>query len=171
MNLIKEATQDLHTDLENLQFNQKMFRGQQTEHERKAYILCWKDIFQCLDPLVPDFLRREDKIEQDLLSLSNIDSSHKECTKRYCEQIKNSKIPDAHIYLNYMGFLYGGQIMRKRYPSTANLYDFENLEYCRTYIRENHVWPKNGLYVEEVRSAFRAHINMSQQLGAMFNVG
>jgi hypothetical protein len=69
-----------------------------------------------------------------------------------------------------MGFLYGGQIMRKRYPDTSSLYDFEDLSYCRTYIRENHVFAEHDFYVKEVSSAFRWHIEISKQLDNMFLV-
>jgi hypothetical protein len=168
---IKTATQDLHTQLESVPFNQRMFRGEQTPQERKSYILGWQVIFHALDKQVPEFLQRSEQIERDLLSLKDLDAHAADAVYDYASYIRHSNNPSAHIYLNYMGFLYGGQIMRKRYPDTSSLYDFEDLDYCRTYIRENHVFADHEFYVKEVSEAFRWHIEISEQLGHIYNVG
>ena len=49
-NAIKQATKTLHESLELLPFNQKMFRGEQTDQERTAYLLSNLEIFEILDP-------------------------------------------------------------------------------------------------------------------------
>jgi heme oxygenase len=167
---IKEATQDLHTELESVPFNQRMFSGEQTASERKSYILGWQVIFQLLDKQVPEFLQRGVHIERDLLALKDVQGHAADAVYDYASSIRHSDNLSAHIYLNYMGFLYGGQIMRKRYPDTSSLYDFEDLSYCRTYIRENHVFAEHDFYVKEVSSAFRWHIEISKQLDNMFLV-
>lgn len=166
---IKSATQDLHTELENVPFNQRMFRGKQTPLERMNYVLGWQLIFAELDLQVPEFLRRSEYINLDLANLK-VDGQAPQAAKEYANSIKRSENTSAHIYLNYMGFLYGGQIMRKHYPETSCLYTFDDLVYARQWIRDNHVFDEQQFYVDEVRTAFKAHIEISKQLDEM-NVG
>ena len=164
---IKSATQDLHTELENVSFNQRMFRGVQKAQERKNYILGWKIIFEELDLQVPEFLRRGAYIQMDIDNLE-VPGAPAQAALEYANSIKRSNNTSAHIYLNYMGFLYGGQIMRKHYPETSSLYTFDDLPYCRQWIRDNHVFSEQQFFVNEVRAAFRAHIEISKQLDKMY---
>lgn len=170
MSFIREATNDLHTELEALPFNVKMFKGEQTDEERRAYLTSNKYIFTALDPHVPPELRRLKAIEKDLKVLggpsnfvlgSSIDYSY--YLQHHCENI------GAHIYLNYMGFMYGGQIMKKRYPTSASMYEFDEIEAKREYIREQ-VCEDTEEFVNEVRNGFHWHINISKELGRYFRV-
>tara|TARA_R110002153_G_scaffold193233_2_gene346603 strand:- start:448 stop:1038 length:591 start_codon:yes stop_codon:yes gene_type:complete len=186
---IKEYTQDLHTQLEALPFNQRMFKGEQTDIERMAYIYANIEIFEELDWHVPFSLKRLDSLKDayavlnDRLSTVDISSMHSalnfinlpgistiQAYKHYLKHVCTDLRP--HIYLNYMGFMFGGQIMKKRYPVSAGMYEFDNIDWCRSHIRES-VQPQSfdtepygypQQFVHEVKVGFRFHIAITQNL-------
>ena len=162
---IKEATQDLHTALEEVPFNIKMFKGEQTPSERQRYLQMWQEVFTSLDPLVPESLKRVGKIKEDLSHFEG-ELELPEIVDEYIEAIATTEYPSAHIYLNYMGFLYGGQIMKKLYPESSSLYEFNDIKSAREEVRAEHV-PKdlNEDFVHEVRCAFQYHIDIAKELG------
>ena len=120
---------------------------------------------------MPDFLVRGSKIAQDLDKMDIIGLDFpRQLVNEYVDTINDDNI-DAHIYLNYMGFLYGGQIMKKRYPNSSSMYEFEDLVYARDWVRRQHIpEPLTDDYIDAVRSAFRYHIALSHELGAMGDV-
>lgn len=166
---IKELTQDLHTELEALPSNQKMFRGEQTVSERKTYIASQLKIFQVLDTYVPERLRRVRALESATESLGGYSRLPTLASVAYAHYLTGAHtygiVPNinAHIYLNYMGFLYGGQIMKKRYPTSAAMYQFDDPVMWREYIRANHI-EMNDEFVSEVRTGFKMQIAISKEL-------
>lgn len=165
---IKELTQDLHTELEDLPFNQKMFRGEQTPFERKSYIVSQLKIFKVLDTYVPERLRRVRALEGSIERLRGYPAVPMCSALRYAHYMRGAYTNDipnvnAHIYLNYMGFLYGGQIMKKRYPTSAAMYQFDDPVMWREYIRANHIEMTDD-FVSEVRTGFEMQINISREL-------
>jgi len=172
---IKQATNTLHERLEAVPFNQKMFRGEQTIEERADYLCSMFEIFSVLDQHVPKEMRRSALIEKDLNVAVKPFSEAPRTTHgyvTYLERICSDVRP--HIYLNYMGFMYGGQIMKKRYPTTSSMYEFENIEEQRLFVRqkyvEDHSAPNWLNFVSEVKHGFLWHIGISEELGEKFNV-
>ena len=172
MSTIKEKTQTLHDLLEDVPFNKKMFRGEQTVSERKSYLSMHHSIFEVLDPFVPVELRRTKIIEQDMKRLGGMRAAKPLGVNDYIQTILTSDRIDGHLYLNYMGLLFGGQVMKKHYPTSSELYEFENIKGAREHIRENHQYgiENETWYEEQVKDAFRFHIEMSSSLGNMYVV-
>jgi len=163
MSLIKEKTQVLHDLLEEQPFNQKMFRGELTTTERRAWLEAQLNIFEILDPHVREDLRRSELIREDIKALggkSRYSLAAYEMVLRYAPRL------EGHIYLNYMGLLYGGQIMSRHYPESARLYTFEDIKGAREYIRENFQYPyeEEEWYQEQVSEGFRLHIRTAKNL-------
>ena len=173
MSSIKELTQDLHTELESIPFNVKMFKGEQTTFERQQYVASWIPIFKVLDPHVSEPLRRLAPLlkAQDALGHKAPPALGSHGYAHYLTgwHQRNNRSLKGHIYLNYMGFLYGGQIMKKRYPESSQMYEFGDLVYWREYIRENYV-DMSEEFVYEVKQGFRMHINICNELGRVNNV-
>ena len=181
MSTIKEATRSLHNALEALPFNVKMFEGKHTDTERAYYLASNRIIFDILDPHVPEGFQRSSAIDKDLGRLNHsrfgrigepaqlsmgyppmMTMGYKMYLENICENI------NAHIYLNYMGFMFGGQIMKKRYPDTSTLYEFDDIVEKRAYIRERIVEDYNApfyqQFVHEVKVGFKWHIAISKEL-------
>lgn len=181
-NAIREATQSLHDKLEAQPFNIKMFEGKHTDMERAYYLASNRIIFDILDPHVPEGFRRSSAIDKDMEFLDHspygaragepaqlsmgyppmMTMGYKMYLENICENI------NAHIYLNYMGFMFGGQIMKKRYPDTSTLYEFDDIVEKRAYIRERIVEDYNApfyqQFVHEVKVGFKWHIAISKEL-------
>jgi len=176
-NIIREGTNDLHDKLEALPFNQKMFQGKLTSEERFMYLNVHREIFSVLDNYVPQQLRRVSNIEQDLntfttMRLPDICPSSVYEYAGYLEfaDYMPTKINiNAHIYLNYMGVMFGGQIMAKQYPLSSRIYQFEDLLEGRAYIREKVCVDTND-FIGEVREGFNWHIEIATALGKLFKI-
>ena len=172
---IKQATKTLHENLELLPFNQKMFRGEQTDDERADYLCSMLEIFSVLDKHVPDQMKRHPLIEKDLTALSKPFAEVPRTTNGYVTYLEMI-CPDIrpHLYLNYMGFMYGGQVMKKRYPHASSMYEFDDIEEQRSFVRQKYVEDYTSQnypsYVSEVKHGFRWHIGISEELGEKFNV-
>jgi hypothetical protein len=176
MSNLRDATKTLHDRLESLPFNKRMFEGNQTNAERATYLCSNLEIFEVLDPHVPVNMRRSTLIEEDIGKLNEAFADAPQTTfayRTYLEKVCDDLRP--HIYLNYMGFMFGGQIMKKRYPQAASMYEFDDIEAQREYIRqricESYNSPEWNTFVSEVKVGFKWHIGISQQLGEYFNVG
>lgn len=168
--IIRAATKKLHEDLELQSFNQKMFRSEQTRDERQAYLSVQYEIFSCLDIHVPAKLRRLPYICYDLDQLGgriNVPPAALGYAT-HLETICEDKRP--HIYLNYMGLMFGGQIMKRRYPNfPMEIYEFEDLQAGKRYIREE-VCEDTDNFILEVKYGFRWQIEIAKELGMYFEV-
>jgi hypothetical protein len=171
MSLIKLATKELHDDLERLAFNQKMFRSEQTQAERADYLLNWYEIFSILDPHVPREIQRLPHVCYDLDRLRLPSSEASSMAHGYCaylEAICDDLRP--HIYINYLGLMYGGQIMARRYPHfPTEIYTFDDLDSSRQYIREQIVEETDD-FIIETKHAFRWHIAIAAELGEKYDL-
>lgn len=175
MSTIKEATKHLHEELEDQPFNVKMFEGDQTDEERAVYLMSNIEIFSVLDLCVDPTFRRLPYLENDLAQLrasywadpSHIATAYATYLKNVCSDVR------AHIYLNYMGFMYGGQIMKQKYPGTASAYEFEDIVSKRKFIRdqycETYDAPLYRPYIDEVKLGFQWHIAISKDHLEMTN--
>lgn len=171
MSIIKLATKQLHEDLELLPFNQKMFLGEQTKEERADYLLNWREIFLLLDQHVPNEIKRIPYIDYDLDQLRTKDSMPGHMVHGYCAYlIHMCKNFAPHVYINYMGLMYGGQIMKRRYPDfPTEIYTFEDLDAAREYIRTE-VVKETDDFIIETKRAFNWHIAMGEELGMRYGL-
>lgn len=167
---IREATLDLHKTLEKLPFNRAMFDGDQTKHQRAALIYSNIQIFSILDPLVPDDFRREWLLQHDFAHLESLISPHQwpiktlPATRAYTTYLTHiTENINAHIYLNFLGFMYGGQIMKKLYPDSSSFYNFAELPSKIKYIRTN-IIQDTPEFVQETRIGFKFHHLISKEL-------
>jgi disulfide oxidoreductase YuzD len=67
-----------------------------------------------------------------------------------------------------MGFMYGGQIMKKKYPNSATTYEFTDIVNKRLYIREN-ICQDTQDFIDEANEGYRWHIKISEELEKLFN--
>ena len=58
-------------------------------------------------------------------------------TLNYGNHLTNQKIGELmpHVYLNYMAFMFGGQIIKNKIPGSGRIYDFDDIKELVTYIR------------------------------------
>lgn len=140
MKPLKEATHIKHKEAERMPFNVKMFKGQLNEREYGWYLRSQLAIFQTLEnnfEFPHEGLKREEAVLFDLMSLGQNDLVPDVATREYCEYLKGLSQEDAnaHIYLNYLAIMFGGQMMKKNTPGPGKMYDFQNMMECMQSVR------------------------------------
>jgi heme oxygenase len=128
MNL-KEATAVLHSKAEKMEFNQRMFRGELSNDEYLNYLIQQSYIFQEIEnrDLPHSNLKRLSSINDDINELGGYKFKISKPTTDYVVYLGdlNQSSLNAHIYLNYLALVYGGQIMKSKVPGSGKMYEFE----------------------------------------------
>jgi len=165
---LREATAELHSKAEKMEFNQRMFRGELSKSEYLDYLRQQSVIFTIIElmgKLPHPLLAREKAIFDDIRELEtevNTKTLHLDSTKEYgiyLQSLDNTKL-NAHIYLNYLALAYGGQMMKKVTPGSGKMYDFENMQECVGSIRAI----QNDEMADEVNKGFQYIINILDEL-------
>jgi heme oxygenase len=129
MNL-KEATAELHSKAEKMEFNQRMFRGELSKLEYGNYLTQQLAIYSEIESrevLPHKNLKRSEVIRQDINELGVYTFKINKATNDYVVYLGdlNQSSLNAHIYLNYLALVYGGQIMKSKVPGSGKMYEFE----------------------------------------------
>ena len=66
----------------------------------------------------------------------------------------------AHVYLNYLAIMFGGQMMKTKVPSTGRMYDFENMMEAAGSIRAI----QKDEWADEVNKGFDFMIEIFKEL-------
>jgi hypothetical protein len=166
MNL-KEATAELHSKAEKMEFNQKMFRGELSNKQYLNYLYQESVIFTIIEQhnLPHSDLAREKKIFEDIKELEteiNSKALHLESTKEYgiyLQSLNNEEIL-PHVYLNYLALAYGGQMIKSKVPGSGKLYEFENMKESVGSVRAI----QKDEWADEVNKGFEFLINIFDEL-------
>ena len=141
MKPLKEATHTKHKEAERMQFNVKMFKGELTNEQYAQYLTSQLAIFSIIEDnfqMPHDGLKRKYAVSKDITSL-NIGRTIKtdEATLRYVNYLKDldQESVNAHIYLNYLAIMFGGQMMKRMTPGDGNMYEFEDMNESAATIR------------------------------------
>ena len=173
MNL-KEVTANLHSKAEKMEFNQRMLTGTLSPLEYKRYLIQQLAIFSELETQ-PDGnsipysgLNRTDALISDIhelnqqFNISNDIVSVSKSTKDYLLHLMGTSgnSYNAHVYLNYLALVFGGQMMKSKVPGSGKLYEFENMKECIESIRAI----QNDEMANEVNIGFTHIINILDEL-------
>ena len=161
---LREATSTLHSKAEKMEFNQRMFRGELSQDEYLNYLIQQSYIFQEIENRnLPHLdLKRLDLVHEDINELGGYKFKILKSTTDYFVYLGdlNQEQLNAHIYLNYLALVYGGQMMRTKVPGSGKMYDFENMMECVGSIRAI----QNDEMADEVNKGFQYIINILDEL-------
>ena len=137
---LKEATAQLHSKAEKTQFSQLIFSGTIPEQECAYYLFNMYHIHNALEnkyELPHQSLYRCKSIEKDLGVLIKLKMDLTESTKKYIHYIQSLTEEQwrAHVYVNYLAIVYGGQMIKTKVPGLGSYYDIENMQECVGAIR------------------------------------
>ena len=163
---LREATAELHSKAEKMEFNQRMFRGELSTEEYVKYLYQQLSIFDSIESneLPHSSLARVDKVKEDILELtSQLDIMNiLPITLAYSHYIstltQEERLP--HVYLNYLALAYGGQIMKTKVPGSGKMYDFENMQEAVGAIRAT----QKDEWADEVNKGFEYIITIANEL-------
>jgi|TARA_B110000977_G_scaffold153674_1_gene195262 hypothetical protein len=169
MKPLKEATHNKHKEVERMPFNVKMFKGQLTNEQYGWYLRSQLGIFSALEKTFKfphEGLKREDAVLHDLMSLGIYDLVCDIATREYVEYLKglSQDRANAHIYLNYLAIMFGGQMMKKNTPGPGKMYDFDNMMECMQSVREI----QKDEWADEVNIGFDYMIKIMRNLEGTF---
>jgi heme oxygenase len=167
MESIREQTQAHHTAVEQTDFAIKMARGELTDRDYSRYLKVQHLIFLAMEMewrLPRKDLKRAPLIVSDIEHMDKryIDEEAPSAVYEYVNHIvalKDERKINAHIYLNYMGMMFGGQLIKKNVPTEGKMYEFNNRSDLIKSIREL------DIEVNEVKNGFDWHRLIFIQLG------
>ena len=126
---LREATAELHSKAEKMMFNQRMFRGELSQFEYLNYLIQQSYIFQEIENrnLPHPNLQRLSSINEDINELGGYTFKISKPTTDYVVYLGdlNQSNLNAHIYLNYLAIMFGGQMMKSKVPGSGKMYEFE----------------------------------------------
>jgi heme oxygenase len=163
---LREATAELHSKAEKMEFNQRMFRGELSADEYANYLHQQLAIFDAIESeeLPHPSLARTDKVKEDILELkSTFDIMNiLPITTAYSHYLstltKEERLP--HVYLHYLALAYGGQMMKDQTPGSGRMYDFENMQEAIGAIRA----VQQDEWADEVNKGFEYIITILNEL-------
>jgi heme oxygenase len=148
---IREATKEQHRQAEQQQFVKTLMSG---EIHPKLYAIFLYNLSHCYAALekwsqyqglldsLPDITRAEKLAHdcQDLWVRITPQPNVTDSTKRYIEHIDSIRREPAklfaHVYVRYLGDLYGGQMIKAKTPGANTYLDFDNTKELIQTIRE-----------------------------------
>lgn len=163
---IRLATKELHDKVEQTAFAQRLVSGDFTPSSYVSYMAAQGAIFSTFEErgfktLPHVSLFRCDKIAQDM-SDTGILATPGRAARNYADMIYdlryNSRAYDSHMYLNYLGILFGGSIVAKNAPTKGRMYEFDDRPGCIRTLRSLKV------DVKEVKRGFEHHILIMEEL-------
>ena len=162
---LKEATAELHSKAEKMEFNQRMFKGELSPLEYGNYLTQQLTIFseiECREVLSHENLKRSEVIKQDIGELELSELKPLESTRQYALHLMNISDDElkAHIYLNYLAIMFGGQMMKSKVPGKGRMYEFDNVQESIAMIRGI----QKDEWANEVNKGFNYIINILDEL-------
>lgn len=163
---LKKATESKHKIAERMPFNQQMFSGKLTKEQYGAYLRTQLAIFSTLEEnfkFPHKGLIRSHKVILDLIELKEnqiriLDNA----TDEYCQYLKglDEDSAMAHIYLNYLAIMFGGQIIKSKVPGSGRMYEFDDINEIAKSIRDI----QRDDWANEVNKGFDFMINILKEL-------
>ncbi len=168
---LKEATSVKHKQAERMPFNMRMFKGLLSKTEYLLYLNQQLQIFQAIERigLPHNDLRRAEHVQADIDELKS-QGYHSDAlvksTNAYVDYLGSLSYEQVlpHTYLNYMGIMFGGQMIKKAVPSTGRMYVFENVQEMIQSIRN----VQKDEWAEEVNKGFDFNILILDELEAQY---
>jgi heme oxygenase len=162
---LKEATAELHSKAEKMMFNQRMFRGELSQHEYLNYLIQQSYIFQEIENrnLPHPNLQRLSSINEDINELGGYTFKISKPTTDYVVYLGdlNQNQLNAHIYLNYLAIMFGGQMIKSKIPGSGKMYEFDgDMRELIGSVRAI----QNDEMADEVNKGFQYIINILDEL-------
>lgn len=167
---LRDKTSENHARAEKHPFNQRLLQGKLTDTEYLIHLTQLYNIYETIEDTIvlPLTLLRSELAYKDIVELENkipgysMEFNILDSTYAYCFYLETLKKEDlyAHVYLNYMALLYGGEQIKKIVPGTGRVYQFEDGLYAISHIRAQ----QKDEWADEVNKGFEYVISIYDEL-------
>jgi len=165
---LKEAIDVKHREAEQMEFNQRMMRGELTRFEYSQYLFQLYNIFSAIErfPLPHPDLARSGKALQDIDDLNPGDSVYHlhMCPSTFDYVLRLHTLTQEellpHVYLNYFALMFGGQMMKEKTPGEGRIYQFDNMKDVMMSIRSI----QKDEWADEANRALQCNIHIFDEL-------
>ena len=165
---MNENIREIHDEVENMPFSQKLASGELTDPQIIAYMQNQWFIFQSmegsLNNLPHESLRRCRKIRECIQAMEEeIDGKWMtKATQDYINYIIGAEDYRekwmSHVYLNYMAFMMGGSLLTEKNPEMTWMWHFDDRQECIKAIRAEEI------DFDQVHQGFKYHRRMLEEL-------
>lgn len=171
MNLVKQHTQALHDLAEKTDFSQNLISGTVTGFQYLCYLhskwLICSQLENKLTPWPHSDLKRSMALRQDIIEVDprfcvRYFTSPAVAYSQYISRLPNELLA-PHVYVHYLGDLYGGQMIAKNLRLPCRHLHFNNRAQCITSIREIQV--EETWFADEASKAFEWVIKIYEHIG------
>jgi heme oxygenase len=166
---LREAVRENHQAAEKTRWSQMMISGEMRIEQYGAMLYNLLPIYTELERTgliaKPEVLRAK-LVESDLDALGGTKHGLTLSTvyyTRYLETLDDAA-RWAHIYVHYLGNMYGGQMIGRRLPGQHSHLLFDDLRGCIAYVREN----LTNVSAQEANAAFEWTIRIYDELHNLF---
>jgi len=139
---LREATYQKHREAEKTELSKAMVRKALTEELYHQFVFNMGQIYQAIEKrmdFLPNDVKRSQSYLNDLKAINRGSGTMMKSTDRYVRYLSSIDVPKlwAHVYVQYMGNMFGGQMLRERMPGPCSHLDFNDVKSCIAYIRAN----------------------------------
>lgn len=164
MNTLKEYTRAKHDEIEAAPLSKAIMDSTITREQWDMLVAQKAVIYAAIESriLLPDYVLLAENVYKDASENKNTLSS----TQKYVEHVsrlKNSLVA-AHVYVHYMGEMFGGQVLKKRIPhdNTTHM-DIEKKSEAVAWIREL-IHDRHDELKEEANTAFDLMMDIHNEI-------
>ncbi len=162
---LRESTSELHRKAEQMEFNQRMMKGELSIVEYSRYLMSQYFIFEVIEQyftLPEPGLARSNRVKEDLKELGETVIMMSPKTQEYVDYLiaLDNDTVQPHIYLNYLALAFGGQMIKTKIHGSGRMYDFDNMHASVGAIRQI----QKDEWADEVNKGFYYIINILDEL-------
>jgi heme oxygenase len=169
---LRLAVQELHDQAEKTKIAQSMIEGTISNSSWKnlcyQFFLITRTIEDKCTSELPEFLKRKNTFIEDVVECGDSPVYTCQSTLKYIDHLTSTKNKiTGHLYANYLGWLYGGQMIAKKINLPQTHLKFENVKQCVEYMRSNILINLNETDIEEAKIAFKFIIDIYDELNEL----
>lgn len=162
---LREAVQAEHLAAEKTDMAKALIHGPIAKKLYHGFLYNMCEIYNVIEqrmPDLPDSIKRYNKYLFDLEQLDERGDVYLPTASLYVTYLKDvdNTALWAHIYVHYLGNMYGGQMIKKNIPWSSTHLDFDNPKESIAYVRANIV----DINHEEAKTAFNYTLKLYDEL-------
>lgn len=139
---LREAVESNHRAAEQTALARSMIDGTMDVKLYHEFLFNMREIYSAIEkklPFLPDDVQRTQKYSDDLQALDRGAGTLTRSTIEYTSYLANLPVPLvwAHVYVHYLGNMYGGQLLKKNFKWKCSHLEFKDVKSCISYVRAN----------------------------------